>query len=341
MKLFTLFILIVSLLCGCTCAVQNEEIPTTNVIEEAPLPEKSVVTVSCTGDVTLAADIHFSGNGSFYEMAEQQEGDLKYFFRNVADIFGSDDLTIINFEGTLSERGYRCDKQFAFRGKPEYVNILTGVEAATLANNHARDYGPEAFDDTVTILEEAGIAAFSGTDIEIIEKNGIRIGLIGIYALNSARQQELEPAMETAILMGADLIIVNFHWGEERAAVPNLNQRQLAHKAIDMGADLVIGHHPHVIQGIEKYNGKYIAYSLGNFCFGGNKNPSDKDAYIFRQTFTFDDNKIPADDDNIEIIPCSVSSEKERNNYQPTPLEGDEKQRVLQKITERSESIPK
>lgn len=95
---------------------------------------------------------------------------------------------------------------------------------------------------------------------------------------------------------------------------------------------MFIGHHPHVLEGIEKYNGKYIAYSLGNFCFGGNKNPSDKDTMIFQQTFTIDADGKVADDDNINIIPCSLSSSSNKNDYCPTPLEGDEAERVRQKI---------
>ena len=85
---------------------------------------------------------------------------------------------------------------------------------------------------------------------------------------------------------GAQIIIVNFHWGIEKQYTPDENQKALAHLAIDEGADLVIGHHPHVLEGIEKYNGKYICYSLGNFCFGANRNPKDKDTMIFQQTFT-------------------------------------------------------
>lgn len=108
--------------------------------------------------------------------------------------------------------------------------------------------------------------------------------------------------------------------------------------SIDNGADLVVGHHPHVLQGIEKYKGKYIAYSLGNFCFGGNTNPSDMDTIIFQQTFTIDGNGVQ-EDDNIQIIPCRVSSDYSFNNYQPTIAEGSEAERILQKLEERSNAI--
>ena len=110
------------------------------------------------------------------------------------------------------------------------------------------------------------------------------------------------------------------------------------HIAVDEGADLVIGSHPHVIQGYEKYNGRYIVYSLGNFCFGGNPNPSDKDCMIFQQTFTVTGNDV-ATDDNINVIPCSISSVSNSNNYQPTPATGNEKTRIEAKIKKSSDSI--
>ena len=100
----------------------------------------------------------------------------------------------------------------------------------------------------------------------------------------------------------------------------------------------MIGHHPHVLQGIEKYNGAHIAYSLGNFCFGGNSNPSDTDSMIFQQTFTFQNGERIMDD-QIQIIPCSITSSSDKNDYCPVPLEGEEKQRVLDKINEYSQKI--
>ena len=173
-----------------------------------------------------------------------------------------------------------------------------------------------------------------------MDVNGVKVGLTGIYELaeHLGKKQQVKENIAALKEAGAELIIVNFHWGIELEYVPNETQKKLAHLAIDEGADLVIGHHPHVLQGIEKYKGKYIAYSLGNFCFGGNSNPQDKDTIIFQQTFTIEDGKLK-EDDNINIIPCSVSSKSNINDYCPTPLEGDEKQRVLDKIEEYSGQI--
>ena len=337
-----LILILTACCCLCSCGTQEktvtEKTSKKESVEDAAKPSKKVVTVTAVGDCTFATDDAAAADDSFVSMVEEQD-DYTYFFENVADIFEEDDLTIVNFEGTLSERGKRQDKQFAFRGDPEYVEILTSssVEAANLANNHSSDYGKESYDDTIEYLEDAGVAVFDGTDIEIMEINGVTVGLVGIYALNETRAAELEPAMEKVKEEGAELIVVNFHWGEEKAKTPNSTQKELAHKAVDLGADLVVGHHPHVLQGIEKYNGKYIVYSLGNFCFGGNRNPSDKDTMIFRQTFTLE-NGEPEDDDDILIIPCSISSVSDRNNYQPTPLEDEEADRVTEKIAERTKA---
>lgn len=129
-----------------------------------------------------------------------------------------------------------------------------------------------------------------------------------------------------------DLLIVSFHWGIERTSKITASQSKLGRIAIEEGgADLVLGHHPHVLQPLEKYKDAYIVYSLGNFCFGGNTNPPDKDTMIYQQTFTFHNDKL-VPDDNVKIIPCSVSSSSKINNYQPTPSTGSEKKRILNKI---------
>ncbi|MBP3362054.1 MAG: CapA family protein [Clostridia bacterium] len=300
----------------------------------------SSVKITAVGDCTLATDINGAGAGSFVSEVLAQNDNYSYFLKNVRQYFENDDLTIVNLEGTLSENGTRADKQFAFRGKPEYVKILSdsSVEAANLANNHTHDYGSIAFSDTKLHLSDNGIACFEGLDVAMLEKNGIKIGLIGINALNDTHRSYLDKAMERAKAENPDLIIVSFHWGIEKASSPTDLQVSLAHKAIDNGADLVIGHHPHVLQGIEKYKDKYILYSLGNFCFGGNRNSSDKDTMIFKQEFTFRDGALVIDD-NISIIPCSISSVTSRNNYQPTPLTGAARDRVIKKITGYTESL--
>lgn len=298
------------------------------------------ITVSSMGDCTLGTDENFNRSTSLNAYYDTQGPD--YFFENVRSILEEDDLSIVNMEGTLTEEAARADKKFAFKGPPEYVQILSGssVEATNLANNHSKDYGAQSFTDTIEHLTNAGITSFGYEEVAILEIKGVKVGLTGIYELaeHLEKKQQVRENIAALKQAGAQIIIVNFHWGIEREYEPNGTQKTLAHLAIDEGADLVIGHHPHVLQGVEKYNGKYIAYSLGNFCFGGNKNPSDKDTMIFQQTFTVTEDGVEVNDD-INIIPCSLSSSNNKNDYRPTPLEGDEKERVLKKIEEYSKGL--
>ena len=175
-----------------------------------------------------------------------------------------------------------------------------------------------------------------------MDVKGIKVGLVGIYELydHLEREQQLKDNIAKVKADGAQLIVVIFHWGNETETVPDSNQTTLGRIAIDEGADLVCGHHPHVLQGIETYKGRNIVYSLGNFCFGGNSSPSDMDTMIYQQTFTIDADGIKKDNVT-NIIPCSISSAAYDgyNNYQPPPAEGDEATRILGKINERSSWI--
>ncbi|MBS6194733.1 MAG: CapA family protein [Clostridiales bacterium] len=299
------------------------------------------LTISAVGDCTIGTDINFDTSSNFDAFYIVKK-DPAYFFQNVKDILGADDLTIINMEGTLTESDTRQDKTYAFKGKPEYTEILTAgsVEAANLANNHSKDYGEQSYTDTIQYLDAAGITSFGYERTAIKEIKGIKVGLVGIYELadGMGREQQVIDNINSVKEQGAQVVIVSFHWGKEKETYPNDIQKALAHTAVDNGADLVVGHHPHVLQGIEKYKGKNIVYSLGNFCFGGNRNPSDKDTMIFQQTFTFENGTL-VQDDVTNIIPCSLSSVQQYNDYQPTPLEGAESERVLQKIQELSAGL--
>ena len=298
------------------------------------------ITISAAGDCTLGTDEYFDPSTSLN--AYYDSNGPEYFFQNVKSIFDADDLTIVNMEGTLTEETARQDKTYAFKGPAEYAQILTsgGVEAANLANNHSHDYGDKSYTDTIETIEAAGIVSFGYDRTAVMDVNGIKVGLVGTYELADGMgcEDEMIANIKAVEEQGAQIVIVSFHWGLERENYPTENQVNLAHSAIDNGADLVLGHHPHVLEGIEVYNGKNIVYSLGNFCFGGNSNPSDKDTMIFQQTFTVGNGELTADNVT-NIIPCSVSSESGYNNYQPTPLEGDEAERVRGRIEEYSSGL--
>ena len=316
----------------------SQNTDSSNAIVSSPVS----LTLSVVGDCTLGTDETFDYDTSLNAYYENYGAD--YFLQNVKDIFSADDLTIANFEGTLTDSDEREDKTFAFKAPASYASILTGgsVEAVNTANNHSHDYGDQSFDDTLAALDDAGIVHFGYDETAVMDVKGIKVGLVGIYELydHLEREQQLKDNIAKVKADGAQLIVVIFHWGNETETVPDSNQTTLGRIAIDEGADLVCGHHPHVLQGIETYKGRNIVYSLGNFCFGGNSSPSDMDTMIYQQTFTIDADGVKKDNVT-NIIPCSISSAAYDgyNNYQPTPAEGDEATRILGKINERSSWI--
>lgn len=348
MKKILICLMMVLMVVGCSSS-GNEE--TTNKKEskkkdETSTVEKEPVNVSVkmsfAGDCTLGNYAGQAYSGSFNQEYANQGNDTTYFLRNVKGVFEQDDLTIVNLEGPLTTATSHAEKQFAFSGPYEYADILTNgsVEMVSLANNHSEDYFAQGMADTKNILDEKGIGYFGYETSCIKEVNGIKIGFLGYRSMSISMNNEQGRATIKAAIedlknnQGANAVVVFYHWGIERDYSANDDQRELAKFSIDSGADLVVGSHPHVIQGVEEYNGKQIVYSLGNFCFGGNRNPSDTDSMIYSITMNFTDGKFTSE--THEIIPCSITTSSSRNNYQPTILEGTEKQRVLDKIQQYS-----
>lgn len=286
-----------------------------------------IINLSAIGDLTLGQDDRFSYAGSFNEYYHQFGAG--YFFAGVKKILSEDDLTIANLEGTLTKATGKPDKSFQgsraffFKGSPSYTTILKdgSVEAVNLANNHSMDYLDQGFKDTVAALDHAGITSFGYNKVAIYEKKGIKIGLIGVNTLGKIEEgvnlEKLKSDLAQNIHRLKEktaLIIVSFHWGTENKSLPTSEQRELGHFAIDQGADLVLGHHPHVLQPCEAYRGKCIVYSLGNFIFGGNSNPWYKKTEIFQQKYCFVNGQLVGIS-SPSIIPCQLSS-----RYRPEPL---------------------
>lgn len=219
--------------------------------EEEEKEEEIQITISAAGDCTLGTDKNFNRNTNFVAMYNEKK-DPSYFLKKVQSAFANDDLTIVNLEGTFTKSNNRQDKQFAFKGAPEYTAILTegSVEAVNLANNHSRDYGMDSLSDTRKYLDEAGVVHFGYEETAIVECKGVKIGLVGIYELPDGlgRLQQVKDNIKKVKDEGATLVIVSFHWGVEREYYPESIQKKLAHTAIDEGADLVLGHHPHVLR---------------------------------------------------------------------------------------------
>ncbi len=306
--------------------------------------EEVLITLSAAGDCTLGTDkiLEQYNYPTFLDEYEAQNKNEDYFFKNVVPIFTEDDLTIVNLETTLTHATKKAAKKYRFKGYPEFTNILNegGIDAVSLANNHTYDYLEKGYEDTQLYLEQAGIGYFGYEKVLIKEIKGVKIGLLGYTGWTSTQKlkNSIKESIDELVNQKCELIIVSFHWGEEYTFYPNQVQQDLAHYVIDEGAHLVLGHHPHVIQGIEKYKDNYIVYSLANFCFGGNLNPKDKDTFIFQQTFKFVDNRRQ-EYDHIKLIPCSVSSVKNRNNFQPKPVYTADYERIINRINQYSKTL--
>lgn len=321
----------------------DNDIAKTEPIETIVIPEpvKKQITLSFVGDCTLGTDDNFGYARTFTEIFDKNNGDFGYFFKEVKDIFENDDLTIANLETTFTDATKKKEKEFNFKGDPSYTNILLegSVEVVNIANNHTYDYLEKGYKDTVNNLEEANIGYYGNNIFLIKEVKGIKVGFAGLTGFGDTKSTciQIEEAMKHFDEQGVQIKIVSFHWGIERENYFNNKQETLGKCAIDNGADLVIGHHPHVLQGIQGYSDSYIVYSLGNFVFGGNKNPYDKDSMIFQKTFYFEDNTLV--NTSINIIPVSISSKTNVNDYQPYPLEGDAKTKVINRINKYSKDF--
>lgn len=310
------------------------EAPTEPPTEAPTEPQPQSFLLTFVGDCTLGCNAKMVNIKTAFPLTVGQ--DYEYPMENVRSYFEEDDYSFANLEGTLGDKGTAQDKKYVFRGSAEYTRILTGngVEGVTLANNHSFDYGQEGYDETKVILKNAGIdyVEHMGTTL-ITTDSGL---VIGLYAVDFTRGTPEEETVKESIGQlrdnGAELVVCAFHWGQENTFRSNNTQKDYGHLAIDAGADIVWGHHPHVLQPIEEYNGGVIFYSLGNFVFGGNSAPKDYDTAIVQQEVVRElDGSITLAQRT--VIPCSVSSARP-NNYQPTPYgEGSkEYNRVLSKL---------
>lgn len=307
---------------------------------EPPVPPPAVtqITMTFVGDCTFGRNQKAAYENSFDQYYDKKGPD--YFLSRVRHIFEQDDITVINLEGSLTTSTDIQEKLWNHKGDPEYVKIMTGssVEVATMGNNHRLDYGPSGCEETVEVLEEAGITYCYDGIYAAYEVEGIKVGVVSVNEVYDGRSVEkwLKEGYQVLRDQGCAIVVACVHWGGDKTPVIEDYQIELGHKLVDLGYDLVVGNHPHVLQAMEIYNGKFICYSLGNFCYGGNKNPADKDSGIFQQTFTLVDGELVPNFD-ARFIPCYLSGSKSKNDYRPTLAEGEEFQRIIKKINGYSE----
>ena len=306
-----------------------------------PEPQPEYFTLSFIGDCTLTSHQNL-WEGSPYHYASRMNGDYSYPFSNTVEYFENDDFTLANLECTFSDQQLYSGQTFYFKAPSEWAQILTcgGVDFVTTANNHMYDFGEAGAQDTFAALEYWGIPY--GTDGQaqlFTTESGLTLGIYCAYRDYMPSQEAAAEAIAQLREQGAEYVICAFHWGQELYYEPNQAQIQLAHACVDAGADLVYGSHSHCLQPMEEYNGGLILYSMGNWSFGGNTSPTDRDTAIVQVTVKRDlDGSISRD--SYDIIPCCVSSlpvgadEGADNDYRPTPYEegSEEYERTLSKL---------
>ncbi len=266
------------------------------VIDSLELPVNDLSTLLFTGDIMLSRSV-----GALM----QSKNNYNFPFEKIAPTLQGADLTISNLENPVSTRGIKVGSIYSFRADPKVMQGLeyAGIDIVSIANNHMWDYGHEAFLDTMTHLAEVGIN-FTGGGHNFEEAHrpivkdvkGTKVAFLAyteflqsvIASKNSAgitnfNTDQIKKDIAVANQL-SDLVIVSFHWGDEYQAKHNQKQERFAKAAIDAGADLIIGHHPHVVQEVEQYKDGWIAYSLGNFVFDQNFSKETKLGLILEVT---------------------------------------------------------
>ena len=294
------------------------------------------VTMSFTGDVTLGGENKVQKRADSFTGFYNENGP-DYFFANVLPVFQSDDLTVINLEGTLTDSSAQenTGKTYRFRAPTSYVDILTrsSIEYCSLANNHRMDFGDQGYSSTTATLDAAGVAWACMQNVYIYEKESVKIAFFSLHGIHMNTlsdwvKSEIKRLKEEE---GVSMVIFSLHCGTEYDPHHTAGQKKMAHHLIDYGADLIIMHHPHVVEGVEVYNNRYIFYSLGNFCFGGNCEVRALETILVQGTFTFS-NDGQYLGQQMSIYPCNISGTYPNSNFQPLIVTGAAASEVIQLV---------
>lgn len=311
------------------------------------------ITVTFTGDCTLGCDPRERGQKTGFEAYIEAYG-YEYPFEKVKQFFEDDDLTVINLEGVFYDiEANRADKTYTFRGPTDYARILplSSIEACSIGNNHILDYGKAGLEATIKALENENVAWFGTTEYcngsYTFEKDGVKIGFVSVYISDwwtPGTPTVIKEDMDALRESGCSLVIACMHGGVEYDYKHELNQEKMADRLIAYGADVVVGSHPHTIQGIREENGACTLWSLGNFAFGGNskvdisrkRSPNygkiNVNTFIAQFTFSFDENGRYLGH-QLNIIPCyTTGTGDDNNNYQPIPVTGKDAEKVIKAI---------
>ena len=287
------------------------------------------VVVTLAGDNTLGSEEHTRGNLLSFDSFVRARG-YDYPFKKVQSLFAHDDVTVINLEGVFyNHSANRADKTYNFRASTDFARILPegSVEAVFVGNNHIIDYGIQGFRSTITALEEVGVPWFAATNMLsntwIFEKEGFKVGFTGAYSATfGGFRDRMQKDLQTLKDAGCDAIVAVMHAGMEYNPARVKSQERLAQWYVKNGASVVVGHHPHVVQGMDIIDGASVVYSLGNFSFGGNAQLRATQALIAQVTLTFSREEGYLGH-RVNLIPVSPSGMPDYNNYQPGILSGE------------------
>ena len=311
-------------------------------VSETGTPERRNYIFSFAGDCTIGGLLEWE-SGIGIDFLSVVGEDYAYPLSGVREIFAADDLTTVNLEGTFTTSNDAVEKPYRFRADPSYVRVLSegSVEAVSVANNHSGDFREAGFNDTLAALDTAGIL-HTGPGAPLIRKldGGLTVGIVSYntvdnYEGEAAWRSSVKADIDACKAAGCGLIIGFMHWGSvEYLPEPEAWEVQFAHDMADWGCDLIVGGHAHILQRMEYYNDVPIFYSLGNFCYGGNTDPDDKDSVIVQAEYTWDGSSAEAVRTGLRVIPCEISTRKDLNDYCPTPCEegSEDYRRILEKL---------
>ena len=272
--------------------IKNPSLPALPQISNSHFSAGTPITLIATGDVMLGRSIN---------ARSVQQKNFTWMWEKTSETLRAADLTLINLESPFVQDCPTTNTGMIFCADVRNLEglILTGVDIANLANNHINNFGQEGIKTTIELLNNAGIAPIGNGVPVFREIKNTRFVFLGFNALN--RLPDIAQEISTAKAK-TDIIVVCFHWGVEYTDQPTARQQELAHLAIDSGADLVVGHHPHWIQPTETYKDKLIVYSLGNFIFDQSWSLKTRQGLLGK--FTFLDKKLI----NSEFLPIEIST---------------------------------
>ena len=259
------------------------------------------------------------------------EKGLDYPFSGFIDVFRNDDITIANCEGVFTTRKLAKGAKIKSMCAPPYfaeVFALGDVEVCNITNNHGHDFGQEGREDTIEALTEYGVGYFGDKHTWIIEVKGVKIGFCGYtFPYTDQKMRNFQKRINELRDAGCTFIIASCHWGSEYKYNINSAQREVGTKLIDMGADLVYGHGPHVLHPLRWYNGSLIVYSMANFTFGADPEPNDDDTAVLQVVLDVNEDGTVTEH-SLTVIPAKMH---QNSDYRPWPIEDEDGKRQVWK----------